>query len=93
MAEMFSNELREMDLDPAAIQLAAFAAFGSAASATDWWLGSDLDSPRRMARDKFVDQLTTITMGVIVGTAEQLGIKMDPDQPIHNAVPRDSAAS
>jgi hypothetical protein len=46
-----------------------------------------------MARDKFVDQLTTITMGVIVGTAEQLGIKMDPDQPIHNAVPRDSAAS
>ena len=93
MAEMFSNELREMDLDPAAIQLAAFAAFGSAASATDWWLGSDPDSPRRMARDKFVDQLTTITMGVIVGTAEQLGIKMDPDQPIHNAVPLDSAAS
>jgi AcrR family transcriptional regulator len=90
MAEMFNNELH---LDPAAIQLAAFAAFGSAASATDWWLGSDPDSPRRMARDKFVDQLTTITMGVIVGTAEQLGIKMDPDQPIHNAVPRDSAAS
>src|SRR6201995_4334216 len=93
MAEMFNNELREMDLDPAAIQLAAFAAFGSAASATDWWLGSDLDSPRRMARDKFVEQLTTITMGVIGGTAEQLGIKMDPDQPIHNAVPLDSAAS
>src|SRR6516165_823486 len=39
MAEMFSNELREMDLDPAAIQLAAYATFGSVASATDWWLG------------------------------------------------------
>jgi AcrR family transcriptional regulator len=93
MAERFSNELREMDLDPAALELAAFAAFGSAASATDWWLGSDLDSPRRMARDKFVEQLTTILMGIIGGTAEQLGIKMDPDQPVHNAVPRDSAAS
>ncbi len=93
MAEMFSNELREMELDPAAIELAAFAAFGSAASATDWWLGSDLDSPRRMPRDKFVEQLTTIMMGVIGGTAELLGINMDPDQPIHNAVPRSSAAS
>ncbi|UQX12909.1 TetR/AcrR family transcriptional regulator [Candidatus Mycobacterium methanotrophicum] len=93
MAEMFSNELREMDLDPAAFELTAFAAFGSAAAATDWWLGSDPDSPRRMARDTFVEHLTTIMLGVIVGTAELLGIKMDPDQPIHNAVPRNSAAS
>jgi hypothetical protein len=93
MAEMFNNELREMQLDPAAIELAAFAAFGSAASATDWWLGSDSDSPRRMPRDKFVEHLTTIMMGVIGGTAELLGINMDPDQPIHNAVPRNSAAS
>jgi AcrR family transcriptional regulator len=93
MAEMFNNELREMELDPAAFELTAFAAFGSAASATDWWLGSDPDSPRRMARDKFVEHLTTIMMGVIGGTAELLGVKLDPDQPIHNAVPRDSAAS
>jgi hypothetical protein len=32
-------------------------------------------------------------MGVIGGTAELLGIKLDPDLPIHNAVPHDSAAS
>ncbi|MGH3553956.1 MAG: TetR/AcrR family transcriptional regulator, partial [Mycobacterium sp.] len=69
MAEMFNNELREMELDRAAIELAAFAAFGSAASATDWWLGSKPDSPRRMPRDKFVAHLTTIMMGVISGTA------------------------
>ena len=30
MAEMFNNELREMELDPAAFELAAFAAFGAA---------------------------------------------------------------
>src|SRR5271156_1830947 len=93
MAEMFNNELREMDLDPAAIQLAALAGLGSAASASDWWLASARDSPRRMARDKFVEQLTTITMGGIGGTAEQLGTKRAPAQPIHNAVPSDSAAS
>ncbi|HYB35671.1 MAG TPA: TetR/AcrR family transcriptional regulator [Mycobacterium sp.] len=93
MAEMFNNELREMDLDRAAIELAAFAAFGSAASATDWWLGPTPDSPRRMPRDQFVAHLTTIMMGVIEGTAELLGIKMDPDLPIHAAVPRNSAAS
>src|SRR5262249_26658519 len=93
MAEMFNNELREMELDRAAIELAAFAAFGSAASATDWWLGPQLDSPRRMPRDKFVEHLTTIMMGVISGTAELLGITLDPDQPIHDAVPRDSAPS
>jgi AcrR family transcriptional regulator len=93
MADMFDNELRDMELDHAAIELAAHAAFGSAASATEWWLGSDVDSPRRMPRDKFVEHLTTIMMGVISGTAELLGIKLDPDQPIHNAVPHDSAAS
>jgi AcrR family transcriptional regulator len=92
MAEMFNNELREMELDRAAIELAAFAAFGAAASATDWWLGPRLDSPRRMARDKFVEQLTTIMMGVIGGTAELLGITLDPERPIHHAGPRNSAA-
>ena len=32
-------------------------------------------------------------MGVISGTAELLGITMDPELPIHNAVPSNSAAS
>src|SRR5689334_511832 len=41
MADMFNNELREMELDRAALELAAYATFGSAASATDWWLGSN----------------------------------------------------
>ncbi|MDI3314193.1 MAG: TetR/AcrR family transcriptional regulator [Mycobacterium sp.] len=93
MAEMFNNELREMELDRAAIELAAFAAFGSAASATDWWLGPTPDSPRRMPRDRFVAHLTTIMMGVINGTAEVLGIQYDPELPLHYAVPRKPAVS
>lgn len=88
IAEMFNNELREMELDRAALELAAFAAFGSAASATDWWLGPDRDSPRRMPREAFVAHLATIMMGVIAGTAELLGIQLDPDRPIHEAIPR-----
>lgn len=88
IAEMFNNELREMKLDRAAIELAAFAAFGSAASATDWWLGPTPDSPRRMAHEAFAAHLTTIMMGVISGTAELLGIEINPDRPIHEAVPR-----
>jgi len=87
MADIFDNELREMELDHAAVQLAAYAAFGSAASATEWWLGPDPDSPRRMPREQFVAHLTTIMMGVIVGTGEALGIAIDPDQPIHSMVP------
>jgi AcrR family transcriptional regulator len=90
MAEMFNNELREMELDPAAIELAAFAAFGSVASATDWWLGPRVDSPRRMPRDKFIEHLTSIVLGAIYGTAELLGIKIDSERPIHEAVPRTS---
>jgi AcrR family transcriptional regulator len=88
MAELFNNELREMELDRVAIELAAFAAFGSAASATDWWLGPEPGSPRRMPHDAFVAHLTTIMMGVIDGTTELLGIKINPDRPIHEAVPR-----
>ncbi|HEX7322204.1 MAG TPA: TetR/AcrR family transcriptional regulator [Mycobacterium sp.] len=87
IAEMFNNELREMQLDRSAIELAAFAAFGSAASATDWWLGPKPDSPRRMPHDAFVAQLSTIMMGLINGTAESLGVKVDADRPIHEAVP------
>jgi AcrR family transcriptional regulator len=93
MADMFDNELREMELDHAAVELAAHAAFGSAASATEWWLGPDPDSPRRMPREQFEAHLTTIMIGVIVGTAEALDITMDPDQPIHNVVPRNSAVN
>ena len=44
-----------------------------------------------MPREQFEAHLTTIMIGVIVGTAEALGIAMDPDQPIHNVVPRNSA--
>ena len=92
VADMFDNELREMELDHAAIELAANAAFGSAASATEWWLGPEADSPRRMPREQFIAHLTTIMMGVIVGTAEALGITLDPDQPIHSVVPSNRAA-
>jgi AcrR family transcriptional regulator len=88
MADMFSNELREMELDRDAIELAAFATFGAAASATDWWLGPHEDSPRRMPSEKFVAYLTTIMLGAINGTTALLGIKIDPDLPIHEAVPR-----
>jgi AcrR family transcriptional regulator len=88
MANLFRNELREMELDRDAIELAAFATFGSATSATDWWLGPDEDSPRRMPAEKFVAYLTTIMLGAINGTTALLGIKIDPDLPIHEAVPR-----
>jgi AcrR family transcriptional regulator len=90
MADMFNNELREMELDPAALELAAYTTFGSAASATDWWLGPHPDTPRRMPRDKFIEYLTTIMLGAINGTAELLGIKYDPGRPIHEAVPQTS---
>ncbi|MBS9534006.1 TetR/AcrR family transcriptional regulator [Mycobacterium sp. M1] len=92
MAEMFNNELHEMELDRSAFELAAFAAFGAAASTTDWWLGSDVDSPRRIPHDAFTTYFTTIMMGVINGAAELLGITIDPDQPIHEAVQRQPVA-
>ena len=88
MAEMFDNELREMDPDQSAMELAAYAAFGSAASATDWWLGPDPDSPRRVPHEVFVTYLSTIMMGVIDSAAELIGVKINPDRPIHEAVPQ-----
>ena len=87
IADMVSSELEEMALDPAAFELAAVAIFGTAASATDWWLGAD-DSPRRMPADRFVAHLTTIMVGAINGTGELLGVEIDADQPIHTAVRR-----
>lgn len=88
MADMFDNELRDIELDAAALELAAYAAFGSVASATDWWLGTDQDSPRRMPAGEFVAHLTTIMVGAIGGTCELLGIKLDPDLPLHEGVRR-----
>jgi AcrR family transcriptional regulator len=73
MADMFNNELREMELDRAA---------------TDWWLGPDVDSPRRMPPDEFIAHMTTIMIGAINGTCELLGIKIDPDLPLHEGVRR-----
>ena len=93
VADMFDNELREMELDHAAIELAAHAAFGAAASATDWWLGPDRASPRRMPHEQFVAHLTTIIVGVIAGTAEALGVTMDPGLPIHSVVLRNPTVS
>lgn len=86
MADMFNNELHDMQLDGAAIELAAFATFGTAASATDWWLGGTQDSPRRMPREQFVAHLTTIMVGAINGTCELLGITIDPDRPLQDGV-------
>ncbi len=86
MAEMFTNELREMELNRAAFELAAFVAFGSAASATDWWLRPSPQDARQMPQEAFVAHLTTIMMGVVNGTAETLGVKMDPDRPLREAV-------
>ncbi|OBK74162.1 TetR/AcrR family transcriptional regulator [Mycobacterium sp. 1274761.0] len=88
IAEMISGALEEMDLNPAAFELAAFAIFGTAASATDWWLGADEESPRRMPSDEFIRHMTTIMMGAINGTAELLGIEIDADKPIQTAVRR-----
>ncbi len=88
MAEMFNNELREMELDGAAIELSAFTTFGTAASATDWWLGSELDSPRRMPRDDFIAHMIDDHARLINGTCELLGIKIDPDLPLHEGVRR-----
>ena len=48
---------------------------------------------RRMPHAQFVEHLATITLGVISGTAEMLGITMDPDRPIRDVMPHKSAAS
>jgi len=93
MAQMFNNEMRGTELDAAALELAAAATFGSASAATDWWLGSDRDSPRRMPSAEFVAHLTTIMLGTIQGTADLLGIDLDPDRPVRSATPRPASVS
>jgi len=44
-----------------------------------------------MPSEEFVKHLTTIMLGTINGTAELLGIDLDPDLPIRSAVPRRAA--
>ena len=88
LAELFSNELADFELDQDALELAAFATFGAAASATDWWLGPTGDDSRRMPREQFVEHLGTIMLGTVTATTAVLGIRIDPDLPIHQAVPR-----
>lgn len=90
IAEMFNNELREMNLDESSLHLAATACFGSASSCTDWWLGPDPDSPPLMPTGKFVAHLTTIMLGTIQGIADLLDIDLDPDRPLRNATPRNA---
>ncbi|WP_370063187.1 TetR/AcrR family transcriptional regulator [Mycobacterium sp. MAA66] len=92
IAAMVSGELKEMDLDSAVFELAAFTLFGAAASATDWWLGGSDESPRRIPRDEFITHMTTIMMGAINGTGELLGISFEPDLPVHDAVQRQQSA-
>ena len=93
IAQMFNNELRDLDLDPASLELAAAACFGSASTATDWWLGPDSDSPPRMPTGKFVAHLTTIMLGTLAGVADLLEIDLDPDRPLRGATPRNAAVS
>ncbi|WP_299556442.1 TetR/AcrR family transcriptional regulator [uncultured Mycolicibacterium sp.] len=88
MADLFDQELHDIELDPTALELAAYAAFGCVASATDWWLGPDPDSPRRMSSEQFVAHLTTIMIGSISGTCELLGVELNPDLPLHAGVRR-----
>ena len=86
VADMFDNELREMELLDAAVELAGHAASAVPRRPPSGGLGPEPESPRLMSREQFVAHLATIMMGVIVGTAEALGITMDPDLPIHDMV-------
>mgnify|MGYP002146004386 CR=1 FL=1 len=88
IAAMVSGELSDMELDNSVFELAAFALFGTAASATDWWLGANDDTPRRLPPEVFVSHMTTIMMGALNGTANLVGITFDTDLPVHDAVRR-----
>ena len=39
----------------------------------------------------FVEHLTTIMLGTVSGTANLLGVDLDPGLPIRSATPRDAA--
>ncbi len=89
MADMFSNELREMELDRAAFELAGVRDLRRGGVGHRLVAGvRGHDSPRRMPPEKFVEYLTTIMVGSINGTCELLGIDIDPDLPLHEGVQR-----
>ncbi len=82
MAEMFNNELREMELDREAIELAAYTTFGSATRGHRLVAGprpvqSAPDGPREVHRVPHDDNGRRIN-----GTTALLGIRIDPDLPI-----------
>ena len=89
---MFNNELREMELDPGlrarGVRRIRLRGGGHRLVAR---LRCRQSAPD--AAPQFVEHLTTITLGVIGGTAEMLGIKMDPDRPLQDVMPHSSAAS
>ena len=91
IAEMFNHELRDLHLEAGSLELAAAACFGSASTATDWWLGPDPHNPPRMPTEKFVAHLTTIMLGTIQGIADLLDIDLDPGLPLRSATPRSAA--
>ena len=41
-----------------------------------------------MPADQFIAHMTTIMMGAVNGTAELVGVEIDPDRPVHDAVRR-----
>ena len=75
-----------MELDGAAIELAAFTTFGRRQRPPTGGSAPNVDSPRRMPPDEFIAHMTTIMLGSINGTCELLGIKIDPDLPLHEGV-------
>ena len=85
---MVSGELSEMELDPRVFELAAFARSAPRHRPPTGGSGADADSPRRMPAEEFVAHMTTIMMGAVNGTAELIGIQIDPDLPLHDAVRR-----
>ena len=85
IAEMFNQELHDLYLDSGSLELAAAACFGSASTATEWWLGADpVARPdtevRRASDDDHARHLA--------GIADLLEIDLDPDQPLRSATPR-----
>jgi AcrR family transcriptional regulator len=93
IAQMFNNELSDLHLEASTLELGAAACFGSASTATDWWLGPDSNAPARMPTEQFVAYLTTIMLGTVAGIADLLAIDLDPGRPLRSAASRNAAAS
>ena len=88
MADMFSNELREMELDGRPSNWPRTPPSGRRRRRPTGGWAPTQDSPRRMPPEEFVAHMTTIMVGSISGTCELLGIKIDPDLPLHEGVRR-----